>query len=115
MKTLERVMQVMTHVNIGCALGMVAWVVWSGFQIMGGHSTPPQYRPSATAAVTHQHHPAHNPGPARSIPAQPACCLSVDPHADHGHSHDPAPQLPETQLLLRPITDPGPASRGVRI
>ena len=32
MRTIERVMQVMTHVNIGATLGMVAWILWSGQQ-----------------------------------------------------------------------------------
>jgi hypothetical protein len=27
----ERVMRIMTHVNVGAALGLVAWVLWSGW------------------------------------------------------------------------------------
>lgn len=36
MDPLERVMRVMTHVNIGAALGMAAWLAWSGVQLVTG-------------------------------------------------------------------------------
>lgn len=36
MRTIERVMQVMTHVNIGATLGMLAWILWSGQQAASG-------------------------------------------------------------------------------
>jgi hypothetical protein len=36
LKTIERVMRVMTHVNIGATLGMAAWLAWSGLQHVSG-------------------------------------------------------------------------------
>jgi hypothetical protein len=33
---IERVMRVMTHFNIGVAIGLVAWVLWSGWQVVTG-------------------------------------------------------------------------------
>jgi hypothetical protein len=81
MKTIERVMRVMTHVNIGCALGMVAWVAWSGIQVVAGHSAQPQFRPSSIAAPAHQHR----------LTTLPPCCIAADPHETHHHAHDGAP------------------------
>jgi hypothetical protein len=37
---IERVMRVMTHINIGVALGLAAWVVWSGWQLVTGQIAP---------------------------------------------------------------------------
>lgn len=37
---IERVMRVMTHINIGAALGLVAWVLWSGWQVVTGQILP---------------------------------------------------------------------------
>lgn len=52
MDPLERVMRVMTHVNIGAALGMVAWLAWSGAQVVSGQIVPPRATaPEAPAAV----------------------------------------------------------------
>ena len=64
MKTIERVMRVMTHINIGATLGTGAWILVSGLQVVGGEFSA-------------QAHPA---APARSQPQphelrQPACCL----------------------------------------
>jgi hypothetical protein len=36
----ERVMRVMTHVHIGVALGLAAWVLWSGWLVATGQITP---------------------------------------------------------------------------
>lgn len=66
MKTLERVMRVMTHVNIGCALGMVAWTAWSGVQVVNGHYPKPvPARAGATTAASEHR-----------LTAAPPCCLS---------------------------------------
>lgn len=35
MKTIERVMRVMTHVNIGATLALAAWVIWSRLAVAG--------------------------------------------------------------------------------
>lgn len=59
MDPLERVMRVMTHVNIGAAIGMLAWLAWSGVQVVTG-----QIVPAGTAA---------RQPPAQAVPgAQPA-------------------------------------------
>ena len=31
-----RMMRLMTHLNIGAMLGMVAWLIWSGWQVATG-------------------------------------------------------------------------------
>ncbi len=36
----ERVMRVMTHVHIGVALGLAAWVLWSGWLVVTAQITP---------------------------------------------------------------------------
>ena len=56
MNFVERVMRVMTHVNIGAALGMLAWVVWSGWQVVTGQIGPASGLPptSALAGLAHR-------------------------------------------------------------
>jgi len=49
MNFVERIMRVMTHVNIGAALGMLAWVLWSGWLVTSGQVEPP-YRPQFIGA-----------------------------------------------------------------
>lgn len=36
MRIIERVMRVMTHVNIGATIGTAAWILWSGAQVVIG-------------------------------------------------------------------------------
>lgn len=52
MNPIERVMRVMTHVNIGTALGMVAWILWSGYQVASGAWQVPQVRPAPPTSPT---------------------------------------------------------------
>jgi hypothetical protein len=75
LKTIERVMRVMTHVNIGATLGMAAWILWSGMEIVGMPSTAsPAVRPPAVHSHG-EHAPAsHSPGGARPA-ASDHCCL----------------------------------------
>lgn len=40
MNLVERVMRVMTHINIGSALGLAAWVLWPGSWASTGPITP---------------------------------------------------------------------------
>jgi hypothetical protein len=47
---IERVMRVMTHINIGAALGLVAWVLWSGWQVVSGQIAP-SYRAAEVKAL----------------------------------------------------------------
>lgn len=55
---MERVFRAITHINIGASLGMVAWMMWSGTQIVTGQweiphppalSTPQPASPSKGA------------------------------------------------------------------
>ena len=61
MNFIERVMRVMTHINIGAALGLAAWVLWSGWQVVTGQIAP-AYRVAEIQALM-QH--AHAAGPAQ--------------------------------------------------
>lgn len=65
MNTTYRVMRVMTHVNMGAALGMAAWVAWSGLQVAAGQWKVRGYQVPAHAAE-------------RALEAQsvsPPCCF----------------------------------------
>jgi len=62
MKTLERVMRVMTHINIGATLGTAVWLLWSGLQVVSGQWTPALRGPAQTP-----------PGLHRSV--APSCCF----------------------------------------
>lgn len=69
MKAIERVVRVMTHVNIGAALGMTAWLLWSGYQAVSGDRERPS--PQRTS-----------PSPAADGVAQPVslpCCFIEAP------------------------------------
>ena len=50
MNFIERVMRVMTHINMGAALGLAAWVLWSGWQVVTGQITP-AYRVAEVKAL----------------------------------------------------------------
>jgi len=53
MDPIQRVMRIMTHVNIGAALGMVAWIAWSGAQLVTGHwEAPERAEPAPHASST---------------------------------------------------------------
>lgn len=65
MGTIERVMWVMTHVNIGATLGMAAWVLWSGGQVESG----PWKIPHVDASTT------QTPAPAWRQPVERPCCF----------------------------------------
>ncbi|HTP72482.1 MAG TPA: hypothetical protein VML58_09710 [Burkholderiaceae bacterium] len=45
MKDVQRVMRVMTHVNLGATLGLVAWLLWSGYAI----ASDPLQDPASTS------------------------------------------------------------------
>lgn len=69
MQPIERVMRIMTHVNIGTALGMVAWILWSGHQVATGAWQVPHVQP-----------PAHTPAPsARGGSVDRGCCFAPAP------------------------------------
>ncbi|MEQ1684932.1 MAG: hypothetical protein ABL916_14895 [Burkholderiaceae bacterium] len=52
MKTIERVVPVMTHVNVGATLGMAAWVPLSGHLVVSGKWTIPPGHTTATPEQT---------------------------------------------------------------
>lgn len=69
MNPVERVMRVMTHLNIGASLGIAAWMVWASVQLASGAwLVRPLVQPAAPGTALH--HSSHHPGRA----AQP-CCL----------------------------------------
>lgn len=74
MNTIERVMRVMTHVNIGAALGMVAWVAWSGMLVVGGEWMVPPSRVPV---------PAEEPR-LQSRPTGEPCCFRQAGPRDQG-------------------------------
>jgi hypothetical protein len=82
---IERVMRVMTHINIGAALGLPAWVLWSGWQVATGQITP-AYRVAEVKALMSLAH-AGEPAPMHLVPVQ-AGAAALPPC----HTAAPAPQ-----------------------
>lgn len=68
MNFIERVMRVMTHVNIGAALGLAAWIMWSGWQVVTGQIAP-AYRVAEVQALMSLAH-ATEPVPMCLLPVQ---------------------------------------------
>ena len=64
MNFIERVMRVMTHINIGASLGLAAWVLWSGWLVVTGQITPAT-RVAEVDALTSLARPAQAGEPAR--------------------------------------------------
>jgi hypothetical protein len=65
---IERVMRVMTHINNGAALGLLAWVLWSGWQVVTGPIAP-AYRAAEVKALVSLAH-AGEPSPMHLVPVQ---------------------------------------------
>lgn len=55
-----RLMRLMTHLNIGAALGMAAWLLWSGWQVVTGQIGPGYSRAEVTALVAAAHPASHS-------------------------------------------------------
>lgn len=50
MPFLEKAMRAMTHLNIGAAIAMFAWILWSGQQIVRGDvPVAPRFTSAASA------------------------------------------------------------------
>ncbi|WP_162911011.1 hypothetical protein [Azohydromonas sediminis] len=52
---LVRLWRLMTHVNIGAALGMVAWLAWSGWQVVTGQNPTMRHDPNTARALDLAH------------------------------------------------------------
>lgn len=65
LKTIERVMQVMAHVNVGATLGMAAWLLWSGHLVASGQWKIPEANTASTPAQTSEWRP----------PVELPCCF----------------------------------------
>lgn len=70
MNFIERVMRVMTQLNIGAALGLAAWVLWSGWQVVTGQITPALRRAEVQAPMRLAS--AGEPPPLRLVPVHAA-------------------------------------------
>lgn len=68
MNFIERVMRVMTHINIGAALGLAAWVLWSGWLVVSGQIAP-AYRAAEVKALVSLAQ-AGEPSPMHLVPVQ---------------------------------------------
>ncbi len=68
MNFIERVMRVMTHINIGVGLGLAAWVMWSGWQVVTGQIAPVYSVAEVKALMSLAH--AAEPVPMRLVPVQ---------------------------------------------
>jgi len=75
MRTIERVMRVMTQVNVGATLGMAAWMLWSGVQVVSGEWQ--RQRPAV-------------PAPAAAQPTTDSCCFVPAKRAPLQTRADPA-------------------------
>jgi hypothetical protein len=67
---IERAMRVMTHVNIGGALGVAAWIAWSSLQGPAGDLTPAPEQASVRGNLP-QHGEAANTGTQASAGSAP--------------------------------------------
>jgi hypothetical protein len=75
----------MTHINIGAALGLAAWVLWSGWQVVTGQIAP-AYRVAEVKALMSLAH-AGETAPMHLVPVQ-AGAAALPPC----HTATPAPQ-----------------------
>lgn len=93
MNPVERVMRVMTHLNIGASLGIAAWMVWASVQVASGawpiRPLVPPLNSVATSADRHHssHHASHHAGRTE----RPCCLVPLR-----------ASNVPETATAARP-------------
>jgi hypothetical protein len=76
---IERVMRVMTHINIGAALGLAAWVLWSGWQVITGQIAP-GHSAAEVRALMHTAH-AEEPAQLQLVPVQAGTAALPPCHA----------------------------------
>jgi hypothetical protein len=89
MNFIERVMRVMTHINIGASLGLMAWVLWSGWQVVTGQIAP-TYSAAEVRALTTLAHAGH---------AAPAAPMRLRPAGAGGAALPPCHELPPAVAL----------------
>lgn len=91
MNFIERVMRVMTHINIGAGLGLAAWVLWSGWQVLTGQIAP-AYTPAEVRALVRLAHAA----PSRPMELVPADSRA----AAMPPCHEPQPAIRRADVAL---------------
>lgn len=96
MNFIERVMRAMTHINIGAALGLAAWVLWSGWQVVTGQITP-AYRAAEVKALVSLAH-AGEPSPMHLVPVQAGAGALPPCHTTAAVSKQAAAGMTEADL-----------------
>lgn len=96
MNFIERVMRLMTHVNIGTALGLVAWVLWSGWQVVTGQIAPAYSAAEAKALVSLAH--AGHPLPLRLVPVSAQGAAALPCHEAQPSARPGGVELPGADL-----------------
>ncbi len=86
MNFIERVMRVMTHINIGAALGLAAWLLWTGWQVVTGQIAPAHSAAKVKALVSLAH-----AGPSVGVELLPV----------QGHGGTPPPCLEPLPAIRR--------------
>lgn len=84
MNFIERVMRVMTHLNIGVALGLALWVLWSGWGLVTGRIVPAHTAAEVRAMMRHA--PVAPPLPLELVPVG-------DPRVAPAPCHEASPRL----------------------
>ncbi len=71
---MQFVIRLMTHLNVGAALGMVAWIAWSGWQLSTGQLRP-MYRAAEVKTLVQlgQHRSPNAWSLEATPPASPTC------------------------------------------
>lgn len=91
MNFIERVMRVMTHINIGAALGLAAWVLWSGWQVVTGQIAPAYSADEVKALISLAH-------------AKPPVHMELVSVKEHGAApppcHEPQPAIRRADAAL---------------
>ena len=54
MSFIQRVMRVVTHVNIGATLGLFTWLAWASLQVASGAQPIPRHPPVDRVPTGHQ-------------------------------------------------------------
>lgn len=96
MNFFERVMRVMTHINIGASLGIAAWVMWSGWLLVTGQISP-AYRVAEVKALMSTAHAGQSRA-MQLVPVQASVDAVPPCHAAMPASQRAAAALSEADL-----------------